>query len=145
MQIRIIQQSYRYNFFHAYEKSKPRRKSPGSVFKPLTWKPRWKMQATLFAICCGFPWVIGFHHSQIPGFDKLLERVVMHLWHWEDKDGRDTFASLPPVKTMYDRELEKFRDRYESDDDNSENVPHMEPKDFAGEIEGGLPIIRNQQ
>ena len=148
LNINLIKSQRRGNFFHAYDQTKSRRKSPGSVFKPLTWKPRWRLQATLFIICCGFPWVIAFHHGKIPYFDKTIERMVTQVWHFEDKDNFDTFDRLPPVKTMYDPQLEKLKDVYGIDDDNRDNIKHFTPKDFAKQsLEDGqsIPIISNQQ
>eukprot|EP01084_Bolivina_argentea_P115428 205262_1 len=140
---KIYTHRYRNSFFHAYDKERLRRPSPGSVFRPLTWKPRWRFQAGLFALCCAFPWVLAFHHGRIPFFDKLVEKVVCNVWHFEDKDNFDTFEKLPPVKTMYDRELSALKETYDVDT-RAEFVPHMSPKDFAKPIPGGLPIIRNK-
>ena len=136
-------QSYRTSFFHAYDQERVRRKNPGSVFKPLTWKPRWRMQVALFGLCVGFPWLIAFNHKRIPFHDKIVERMVTKLWHFEDKDNFDTFEKLPPVKTMYDRELKEMN-LDDMDIDNVQKAPHLSPQDFSDPIQGGLPIISSQ-
>eukprot|EP00483_Globobulimina_turgida_P012975 UN12999 len=106
----ILNVSKRTSFFHAYDKHRLRRASPGSVFKPLTWKPRWYFQAGLFVLCCSFPWVVAFHHTKLPYHDKFVEQVVNKVWHFEDKDNFDVFDKLPPVKTVYDLELAEMDD-----------------------------------
>ena len=103
------------------------------------------MQAGLFILCCGFPWIIAFHHSKVPGHDAIVERMVQHLWYFEDKDNVNTFERLPPVKTIYDKTLEANKEVYDRDMENTKKVPHLSPIDFAEEIEGGLPTVQGLQ
>mmetsp|Transcript_49137 Transcript_49137/g.78495 ORF Transcript_49137/g.78495 Transcript_49137/m.78495 type:complete len:138 (-) Transcript_49137:127-540(-) len=101
---KLFHHSYR-NSFVEYNKVNAVRNKP---VKSFTSKPRWRWQITLFATCCAFPWIVAFHHRSIPGMDKGVERLVGYLWHFEDKDNVDTFDKLPPVKTMYDQQLEQY-------------------------------------
>lgn len=57
----------------------PEWKRPGSVFQPITWKPRWMWQATLLAICVSLPILQTFLHSYVPGLDYFTEVLVCSI------------------------------------------------------------------
>ena len=57
----------------------PEWKRPGSVFQPMTWKPRWLWQVTFLGICFSTPILQTFFHSYVPGLDWFTEIMVYNV------------------------------------------------------------------
>lgn len=95
------------------DKSPLERRQIGGQLKPLTFKPRWKLQITLFVICAVFPIIQVFYHHKIPFHDQIMERLVHHIWFFEERETGIDFSNIEKLETVYDAELEAFSEEFD--------------------------------